>query len=199
MESIDQVIPAVLALRRDDSRAQRIAAAGSAFAFSHLHWDAGLAYTRITLRTLATRLSYTVLAPAPSEGYRRIDTAEDIAALIACEDEDLCPCRGWDCPGRKVCGGASGGPSGGSAGARQLHAFERGRDQSASAQGRRHDERSGAAGYCEVTQDDEGDCEGGDKGSWKLTPEEARTQEGALQACARKCDGCSYRERPSNP
>ena len=190
-----------MSLRRDEPRARRIAATGSAFAFSHLHWDAALAYTRITLRALSTRLSYAVLAPAPSEGYRRIERAEDIAALINCEEEEACPCRGWDCPARRVCDSASGISGAGAAGARQLHARERGHghNEAPGAQARHHDERGGALGYCEVTQDDEGDCEAGNKGSWKLTPDEARSQEGALRACTRKCDGCAYPWRPLNP
>ena len=165
--SIEQVIPTVLELQRDDDRALRVAAASKDFAKSYLHWGSVLTFTRVTLRAISERLDHEVVPPLQGDGYQRIETLEDVAALIGCEDEENCPCRGWDCPSMTACGAV------------------------VTAGNRRPKRSRHHAGYCDVTTAGNGDCLSSQKGAWALDHSETRTLETAVQACMQKCRMCS--------
>ena len=113
LASVKDVVPALLALRRNASAAKSIAAAALAFAQRHLRFDSAVEYTADVLAAYAERWKAGGGGGgggAPAAPYRRVRSAADTGDVLGLCDcaapgaqcGRLKCCAGWDCP-KAVC------------------------------------------------------------------------------------------------
>ena len=134
VDKVEQILPALRALRADEARARRIADGGRALAAGALAWPNVLEYLRALLDEYAARRSEPVAPPVAGDGFARVGSARELMELAAqcrCRepprgagrDARSAPCLlrrvprggmassccdGWDCATRRL--GCGGGP-----------------------------------------------------------------------------------------